>query len=183
MTRPSNTLLVAAGIIAGVLLAANLHRGALARGEGRLAQVRAEIAGLRSGADQGSTRARLALLQTQAERCAGLIPAQSTTAELLTALKRDFAGLGVASPEWGIGSAQPSGSQIEIPIDLTFEGSFPSTHEFLRLIGAYERIIRIEKLVCMTQPDSPADQLSVAIRLCVLAQPDHPGAESGGDAR
>lgn len=156
---------VAAMVLIALVLLGLTHRRAITKKRDRIDAANAAIETLRNEDRRAELLERRAALLERSAALEGAIPQASEIAGLINALKRDCETIGLAEQTWSIGEPRSIGAHAGIPVDLSFDGSFPGVHELLSRIDAYQRIVRIEKLVLIADAERPSDELSVSIRI------------------
>lgn len=160
------------GLLAGVLL----HDAALSDRWERLASLDEEKRTLEAAASRTVIARQVADLREQARATEAVLPAEVQIGRLLSGIGRDLAQLSVSDRSLTMAEPIMLGEIQQVPLNLSFKGSFGSVFDLLDRLPRYEQAIRVQRLTISRDVRGGDQSLSVSARLVTFA-------EGGGEVR
>lgn len=161
--------IVLMSIALAVLLCGALHWRVLRHQQTTLDDLRCQSLAIESKLSKGDVRKDIEGLAAQLQAQEGVLPPLAQVTQVLETLSQDLTALGVSELAAITGPTQQVGTIQQIPLGVTFRGSFASVFEILRKTQDYPRLIRMERLVIRRDPASPLDALQVTLRFDAFA--------------
>jgi len=161
------TLSVYASIVIVTISAAFLHWKLISSQSATLAAIQMEVAQAQQKIAADTVHIQLESLQSQLADMNTIVPVSHEVAPVLEKLARDLQSLGVSERSLTTAPAIKQGSITQLPLNVTFRGSFASVFQWLERVNQYDRLVRVERLILRkdTSAADPSASLSVTARL------------------
>lgn len=170
-----NLMILTVGLVL-VVVGGVVHYAALTSGWNRLAALDRERQALNALADdEPSLSDEVAELKRQVAAEAAALPEDAAIGRLLSAIGADLRELGVRERSLTMGTAATLGDLEQLPLNLSFRGSFESVYQMLDRLHGYDRVVRLERVAIAREPRASGDALSVTARLVTFARGDQEG--------
>ena len=178
-----------AAVLAAMLLVCVLggwmpNRFRAARLESRIAEARSQLGlGSSGGEDVKQLARQVRELQDAINKTQKHIPQDDELADLLRRISEQLDDQAVVEPTIRTHSVRQGTDYRVIPIELRFEGSFPSAFGFVEQLESMRRLVRIDRLEVEADRKQRHKPLAVALDLstfCAMPAPAAGASQQGG---
>lgn len=97
------------------------------------------------------------------------IPDASAVSDLLSDISRTLADLGATEREMTTGETRDADGVRQVPVNVTFKGSFRSMHALLTHLRGYGYVVRVTR-VTVTRETQGADALAIGVRMVMYVR-------------
>ncbi len=149
-----------------------LHLNALDTRNERIAALDRERVTLESQLADAGLEGDVAALRDELARREAVLGIEQGVGSLMRALSADLNDLELSNRSLTSGNTRQEGTVKQIPLSLSFKGSFADTFELLRRVQDYDRLIRIEQLSINREGRSLSDEVMVSAKLVTFARGD-----------
>lgn len=165
--KQSHLMLVLAASVLLTLTAVGslLHWRLVSTQVQELAVIKQQTQTLEDAVNQSTIHAQLAQLTDQSRTYDLALPARNEVASVIEDLSEHLLDLGVSERSIVTGSSTRTGMIHQIPVHVNFRGSFTAVFDLLAHMHESTRLVRMERLVMLRDPASPADQLVITANL------------------